>query len=120
MKTTKALKKLTIAEFAAAVKDAPYISDEGYDEYINNFIKKHPGVKIPTNKELEKAFGYMSREWNIGLQLNVIINYTDMCFFEDIACKKASEGTDFESPETFRSLGYQSKDGHWISGSCKF
>lgn len=122
MKTTKTLtKKLTIAEFASAIKDAPDISDKGYDEYIAKAVKRFSTVKIPTNKELEQAFGSaFAKESCIGRDINWERNKEDIIFFETLRAERVSAGTDFESPETFRSLGFQSKDGNWINGGCKF
>lgn len=116
--TDKQAIKLTIAEFADAIKDAPKIGDEDFDSYIEWAVKHFP--VIPTTKELEKVFGYMSHEWNIGREINFERNKDDIIFLETLRAERVSAGTDFESPAIFRSLGYQSKDGNWISGGCKF
>ena len=105
-------------QFKKAVKNAPKIWDEDFDSYIEWAVKHFP--VIPATKELEKVFGYMSHEWNIGREINFERNKNDIIFFETLRAERVSAGTDFESTETFRSLGYQSKDGHWISGGCKF
>ena len=122
MKTTKTLtKKLTIAEFASAIKDAPDISDKGYDEYIAKAVKRFSTVKIPTNKELEQALGSaFTKESCIGRDINWERNKEDTIFFETLRAERVSAGTDFENIGTLQSIGYQSKDGHWISGGCKF
>lgn len=105
-------------QFKKAVKNAPKIGDEDYDSYIEWAVKHFP--VIPTTKELEKVFGYMSHEWNIGRALNFERNKDDIIFFETLRAERVSAGTDFENIGTLKSIGYQSKDGHWISGGCKF
>lgn len=105
-------------QFKKAVKNAPKIGDEDFDSYIEWAVKHFP--VIPTTKELEKVFGYMSHEWNIGQEINFERNKDDIIFFGTLRAERVSAGTDFENIGTLQSIGYQSKDGHWISGGCKF
>ena len=105
-------------QFKKAVKNAPKIWDEDFDHYIEWAVKHFP--VIPATKELEKVFGYMSHEWNIGREINFERNKDDIIFFETLRAERVSAGTDFENIGTLQSIGYQSKDGHWISGGCKF
>lgn len=105
-------------QFKKAVKNAPKIGDEDFDSYIELAVKHFP--VIPTTKELEKVFGYMSHEWNIGREINFERNKEDIIFFETLRAERVSAGTDFENIGTLQSIGYQNKDGHWISGGCKF
>lgn len=105
-------------QFKKAVEKAPKIGDEDYDHYIEWAVKHFP--VIPTTKELEKAFGYMSHEWNIGQEINFERNKGDIIFFGALRAERVSAGTDFENIGTLQSIGYQNKDGHWISGGCKF
>jgi hypothetical protein len=112
------LPEMTLEQFKKAVKNAPNIGDENFDSYIEWAVKHFP--LIPTTKELEKVFGNMTHEWVVGQTINFERNKEDIIFLGELEAERVSAGTDFESVGTFQSLGYECKDGRWISGGCKF